>query len=380
MIYIKTMKRIFIFTFLALLSTFVYADKQWLKKPLHYVCADSVITWGYDGRDFRSIALMVDSTAQTKAMLLDRQAWHNRQHTYEQWLAQLGEHNKLGGAGLETEAGQAIAAAKWLNQAAQLYLMQGDACYMDYAERALMNAVMRTALDKTQPRGTIDKWLAASLLLGTPGWVYATSANERELYVNLYTNATTSLTLNKTRLVVDQITDMPLSGGVKFRFSNFTGDLKLKLHLRMPDWTGMRSHVPYLFVGGEPQQPTIYVNGHEVNPLVVNDKGYVVIDRTWHALDEVYIDFPLRAQTILPASTPREQLSAPLHDFAAFQYGPLVCLPQGNTTGFYFMPNRPPVVTDELNALQRPVLQGTMYRYANTPQDAAAESQTFKAE
>lgn len=374
----KRLLILYLFTLCALLPA--TAQTHWLKKPLRYLCADSVITWGYDGRDFRTIAHTTDSTAKANTIRLTKQNYKEREATLKAWTTQLAEHNVLGGAGACQDPAQALAAAKWLNQAAQLFLVQGDAAYMDYAERALFNAVMRTATDTLQPRGTLDKWLAASLLLATPGMVYATSHDERTLYVNLYTNATTSLTLRGQRFVLDQITNMPTDGGVKLRFSNFKGELKLKLYLRMPEWAGLRANTPYAYVGGETIHPTIYVNGHEVDPLTVNDNGYVVIDRTWHALDEVYIDLPLQVKTILPASLPAEKRLAPLRDHAAFQFGPLVYLPQGNTLGHYFMPNRPPQPTDRTNDLGRPILQGTMYRYAHTPQDAKAESVTFWAE
>lgn len=374
----KRLLILYLFTLSALLSA--VAHTPWLKKPLRYLCADSVITWGYDGRDFRTIAQTTDSTAQANTIRLTQRNYKEREATLQAWTSQFNEHNVLGGAGAWQEPAQALAAAKWLNQAAQLFLMQGDASYMDYAERALFNAVMRTATDSLQPRGTLDKWIAASLLRATPGMVYATSHDEKALYVNLYTNATASLTMRKQRFLLDQITNMPVDGGVKFRFSNFKGELKFQLYLRMPEWTGLRANAPYAYVGSDTIHPTIYVNGHEVNPLTVNDNGYVVIDRTWRALDEVYIDFPLQVKTILPASTPTEKRKAPLRDRAAFQLGPLVYLPQGNTQGHYFMPNHPPQPTERTNEWGRPILQGTMYRYAHTPQDAEAEGITFWAE
>lgn len=377
------MKRFFLLTTLYMLcSTLLLATHHtpWLKKPLRYICADSVMTWGYDGRDFRTLAHATDSTAQAHALQLTRQNFKNRISTLQAWTAQLPEHNVLGGAGMPQEPSQALAAAKWLNQATQLFVMQGDATYMDYAERAIFNAVMRTATDTLQPNGTIDKWLAASLLLATPGLIYATTDNEKELFVNLYTNATTSLTLHNKHFVLDQITNMPTDGGIKLRFSNFKGELSLKLHLRMPEWTGLRPNTPYAYVGGETLHPTIYVNGHEVEPLIINEKGYVVIERTWHSLDEVYIDFPLQVQTILPATLPAEKRLAPLRNQAAFQFGPLVCLPQGNTTGHYFMPARPPKLTNFFNQLGRPLLKGIMYRYTDAPQDDKAKSVDFWAE
>ena len=149
------MKQFFLF-FLIICCALLPATARtpWLKKPLRYVCADSVITWGYDGRDFRTIAHVTDSTAHAHPTRLARQNWSERESTLVAWTSQQSEHNVLGGAGAPREASQALSAAKWLNQAAQLYLMQGDASYMDYAERALFNAVMRTANDTLQLQGT----------------------------------------------------------------------------------------------------------------------------------------------------------------------------------------------------------------------------------
>lgn len=106
---------------------------------------------------------------------------------------------------------------------------------MDYAERAIFNAVMHTVNDSLEPRGTIDKLQAAQMLLCLPGMMYATS-NEGDLYVNLYANSTTRIPHQGGSFTLDQITDMPRSGSVKFRFMHMPAQgIAMTMRVRVPD-------------------------------------------------------------------------------------------------------------------------------------------------
>lgn len=357
-------------------SAIMYAGTPWLKKPLRFVEADSVITWGYDGRDFRRTAFTTDSTAQPLPTRLTRSAWNNRKIAYQRWQETFSQRNLVGGVGDAQTESQGIAAARWVEQAQSLFLMQGDAAYIDCVERALFNAVMHTAQDTTDMAGSIDRKIAAAQLLAFPAWMYATKGTT-DLYINLYANATSNIRWGDTTFSLDQITDMPVSGSVKFRFNGMGKGLRFKVHLRMPEWTGMRKNTPYVYVGGEAQQPTVYVNGHEVDPLQVDEKGYVVIDRVWRSLEEIYIDFPLHAQYVLPASTSTDHLHAPIHGRAALQWGPLVYLAGSANASQYFMPTQPVNPTDGLSRSGYPVLQGTFYNTQGVPQDAQAPAHRF---
>ena len=167
-----------------LVSACLYAGTPWLKKPLRFVEGDSVITWGYDGRDFRRTALTTSPTAQAFPIRLTRDAWNKRKATYTHWKKTADQRNLVGGVGDEQTESQGMAAARWVEQAQWLYLMQGDAAYIDCMERALFNAVMHTAQDSTELAGSIDRKIAASQLLTAPAWMYATQGTT-DLYVNL---------------------------------------------------------------------------------------------------------------------------------------------------------------------------------------------------
>lgn len=355
----------------------LHAGTPWLKKPLRFVEGDSVITWGYDGRDFRRTALTTNPTAQAFPIRLTRDARNKRKATYTHWQKTADQRNLVGGVGDEQSESQGMAAARWVEQAQWLYLMQGDAAYIDCMERALFNAVMHTAQDSTELAGSIDRKIAASQLLTAPAWMYATQGTT-DLYVNLYANATSNIRWGNTTFSLDQITDMPISGAVKFRFNGMGNKgLRFKVHLRMPEWTGMRKGTPYTYVGVEAQHPTVFVNGHEIDPLQVDDKGYVVIDRVWRSLEEIYIDFPLRAQYVLPAATPPERLQAPIQGRATLQWGPLVYFVGKAQAPQYVLPTQPVNPISTLSPSGYPVLQGTYYNTQDVPQDAAAPAQSF---
>lgn len=372
--------RAFLLLLLLIITSTLQAATPWLKRPLRYVPADSVVTWGYDGRDFRAMALAVDSSLKTKPLVLTRQLWDNRKATFEQWNEQQPRRNRVGGMGNIFTEQQALPAAKGINQAALLFLMQGKAEYMDYVERALYNAAMHTVRDTLLRRSDLDKWVAASLLNTAPGLIYATSPTHTDLYVNLYTNSLTAIQLGDLHFSLDQITDMPLSGGVKFRIMGMKGSNKLKLHFRLPEWTGMRSGTPYIYIGGETLHPTLFVNGHEMDPLPVDDDGYLVVERNWRNMDEVYINFPLQAQYVLPASTPTEKQLAPIMGNPLMQVGPVVYVPMQPYGDYYFLPKEPLLITDEFSAAGLPLLSGSMYDAKDAKQDAATEKKTFTAQ
>lgn len=369
------MKRIYSFLILLFIVNIAQAATPWLKRPLRFVCADSVITWGYDGKDFRQFALMTDSSATAFPMSLTREAWNERKQLFEKWNATASERNVVGGTGNPLTESQGFAAAKWFSQAANLFQMQGQAAYVDYMERALYNAILHTAHDTLLPRGSMDRKAAASLLMAAPGWIYATSG-KADLFVNLYTNCTSTIPLGDGTISVDQITNMPMTGGVKLRLTRLGQGKHFALHLRMPDWAGLRPSTHFAYVGGEPQQPIIYVNGHELDPLEVDDKGYVVIDRLWRNLDEVYVDFPVQAHYIKPLLTPTANLLAPIYGQAALQWGPLVYVVNASATD-YLAPSQPALPINDVSESGYPILQGKLFHTQGVPQDAEATGETF---
>ena len=280
----------------------LFAGSPWLKRPLRFVSADSVLVWGYDGRDCRNIALKCSKDAMVYPILLTQKEWKERKHIYKEWITTSRKINNVGEFDAADNDHTMYDVATALTRAMQLFRMQGDAQYADFAERTLYNAVMHTANDSTLIQGSIERQLAANLLFTMPGLIYATSP-DNDVYVNIYTNSTASIRTASMNFTLDQITNMPLSGSVKLRFNNLKPNTPLRLHLRMPDWLNMRKGCIRSFVGTDSLMPSIFVNGHEIENFKVDEKGYVTIDRTWNALDEVYFDIPLQMQRIVVNNT-----------------------------------------------------------------------------
>lgn len=372
------MKQIFLLLFFLSAGLGLQAGEPWLKRPLRFVPADSVVTWNYDGRDFREMALQADSTVRPSLRGVTRETWKQRKRLRKAWLADAPQRNVVGGRGNARREPQALSALADLTRGAQLFLMQGHAATADHYERALYNAALHTLADTSERQGTWEKMAAAQMLAELPGLMYATGG-EAELYVNLYTNAVATVHAGGARFQIDQITEMPLAGSVRLRLMALKEPVRLRFHLRMPDWTGLRPDTEFAFSGGERQVPTVYVNGHELEDGTPDERGYVVIDRTWRSMDEIYIDFPLRAQFVRRRADLPADEAAPVRDEAVWQWGPLVYYAQAPTRGCYFPTAAPPIAGSKFDEAGFPLLTGTMYRYEGTPADAAAPAVTYTA-
>ncbi len=370
-------------SFLLALSLFLVlpfvATAQWLKKPLRFVEPDSVVTWNYDGEGFKQLAQSIDSTSRPGVYRLTRNDVKRRTELLHAWNGRAAERNIVGGDGDALSDPQGLSAAAWTIQALRLFLMQGDASYMDVVERGFYNVTLRAAYNASLSSASLEKMQAARQLQSFSGMMYATSHKGDELYVNLYTNATGTVLLGKNRIGVDMITQMPLAGAVKIRFSGIAKSMPFTVRLRMPEWAGLRPNAPWRYEGADSLSTAIYVNGHEISPVKVDENGYVTINRKWKSLDEIYIDFPMQAQYVFPSSAPQRTKGQPILTASVLQYGPLVYLPNTSTRGCYFLPTQGLTMEEELSPHGFPVLRGTMYQAVGTPQDAAAPAVPFLA-
>ncbi len=346
--------------------------------PLRFVPADSVFTWAYAGQGFPMIAQSLCPGVRAAELAVPSGAADYRQKVEKLWQQVQPELNVVGGGDDELSYGQGLPAAYGFNLNGLMLLLTGRAAHADMMERSLFNAVMRTLADSTLARRPDDLRAVAETLMGVPGVVYATTADERDLYVNLYTNATANLCLQHERFALDQITDMPWSGQVKFRVSRLARPLPLRVHLRLPDWACKRRLPLTAFAYADTTAclPRVYVNGHEIEPLKADADGYVVIERTWRSLDEIYIDFPLVPQYVRRAEA---ATGATRRGALALQLGPVVYMVTTPTEGCGFVAHDALRLSPHPAPSGRQQVEGDMFRYAGTPQDAAAPRVPFLA-
>ncbi len=345
------------------------AAGPWRKKPLTFVSPDSVVTWDYSGSSFATRALSRDSTLRTPRFVLTDAVKAKREELKTMGQQMAANLNIVGGGDDERTKPQGIPAMMNMSTNAYLFLLTGRAEYMDLVERSFYNALLQTSECTWLPFRQPDRHGSFEALLAVGGTLYATEGND--LYVNLYTNCTANVSLADASFVVDQITDMPATGNVRLRFTKLHRPTPFRLHLRMPDWLVHRkpADTPYSYVDTTTALPKIYVSGFEAEGLTMDRDGYVVIDRTWQRLDEVYFEFPLTPQLLRASDAEGTSLQ---HGKVAVQCGPLVYAVEGNTKGFYFSSNDMPVATGDITEGGLPIVNVPLYRSEGTPADAAA--------
>jgi uncharacterized protein len=224
----------------------------------------------------------------------------------------------------------------------RLFLLHGDAKYVDVMERTLFNGLISgVSLDgKTffypnplESKGQHQRspWFGVAccpsnisrFLPSIPGYVYARQKDT--IYVNLFIQGTGEITLDGGRKVkLAQQTRYPWDGAVKLTVTPArTGTFAI--NVRIPGWA-RNEPVPgdlYRFLNparqGEPDdpEPVLAVNGKPV-PMTLN-KGYVRLTRTWRAGDVIDLTLPMPIRRIVANEKVQDDAGR-----VALQRGPIV--------------------------------------------------------
>jgi hypothetical protein len=219
----------------------------------------------------------------------------------------------------------------------RMFLMQGDAKYIDVLERTLYNAALSGIGMKgdrffypnpLESSGTErSPWFdcaccpsnVARFVPSVPGYAYAYKDND--IYVNLFISgdATIQAAGNKVKLV--QETEYPWKGKVDIKVEPEKSE-KFTVCVRIPGWARNEA-VPsdlYKFLTPVDDKPTLKVNGKAISPSI--EKGYAHIERQWQKGDTIELDLPMPVRRVIA----HEQVKAD-RGRVALQRGPLVfCL------------------------------------------------------
>ena len=196
----------------------------------------------------------------------------------------------------------------------RMFLLHGDAKYIDVLERTLYNGVISgVSLDggaffypnplESDGRHHREPWFGCAccpsnicrFIPSVPGYVYA--AQGKDLYVNLYMDNTMTHRLDGREVTVSQHTDYPWSGAVRITVDgNKAGAFTLRL--RIPGW--VRGEVVpsdlYTFADNRPSAYSVSLNGEPLSGELEN--GYFCITRRWKAGDEVQLDFEMEPRFV----------------------------------------------------------------------------------
>jgi uncharacterized protein len=217
----------------------------------------------------------------------------------------------------------------------RLFLLHGDAKYVDVLERTLYNGLISgVSLDgklffyqnplTSNGQQERSPWFGVACCPGNitrfmasvPGYVYAT--RENTLYINLFAGNTAEIALGKRTIKVTQATRYPWDGRVKITVDPGQPDT-FAVRVRIPGWA-RGEVVPsnlYRFIDNADEPVELSVNGQKL-PMQL-DQGYVTINREWKSGDAIELNLPMPVRRI--AANPEVAAD---RDKVALQRGPLV--------------------------------------------------------
>ncbi len=223
-----------------------------------------------------------------------------------------GENYELPSDTAYNETCAAITAAMWNHR---LFLLHGDAKYIDVLERVLYNGFLAgVSLEGNRffyPNPLAcwggyqrSEWFdcsccpvnVARFIPSIPNYLYAQS--KQGIYLNLFVPGTTQINWNSHPVQITQETTYPWDGLVKI---NVEPDqpLEFELRVRIPGWARGEVMPGGLYrYASQPAEPfTLTVNGKTVDSLP--QQGYAVIRRTWQKGDTILLDLPMKIRRVL---------------------------------------------------------------------------------
>jgi len=243
-----------------------------------------------------------------------------------------GEDYELPNKTAYCESCAAIANAMWNHR---MFLLRGDAKYIDVLERVIYNGFLSgislsgdeffypnpLASDGDYER---SPWFGCAccptnivrFMPSLPGYAYAQQGDV--LYVNLFIggNATIRMADNTVRL--EQETRYPWDGAVKIIVEP-ERSAKFAICVRIPGWA-RNEPVPsdlYRFLNESSEKVTLKVNGESVELNI--DKGFASISRRWEKGDCIELNLPMPIRRVVSHENVKDNAGR-----TAVQRGPLV--------------------------------------------------------
>ncbi|MDN3657134.1 glycoside hydrolase family 127 protein [Ferruginibacter paludis] len=267
-----------------------------------------------------------------------------------------GEAYDLPNMSAYAETCAAIASVYWNSR---MFLLHGDAKYIDVLERTLYNGLLSgmslsgNRFFYPNPLASVGQhdrssWFSCAccisnmtrFLPSVPGYVYA--QNNNDLYVNLFMSNSSNIKLASGKINIAQITNYPWSGKIELAVNPEKAG-SLTLHVRIPGWAQQQPVPGDLYNSiNTPMTVSMLINGKPFSYKV--EKGYAVIHRTWKKGDKVSLDLPMQPQKIFA----NEKVKADAGRFA-IQYGPVVYCLEGPDNKDSLVQN---IIVDKMAPLQ----------------------------
>ena len=211
----------------------------------------------------------------------------------------------------------------------RMFLLRGEAKYIDCLERTLYNGVISgMSVDggkffypnplssdgryRFNADGTLTRqpWFGCAccpsnlcrFIPSMPGYIYG--VRDRDLYVNLFAANTATIAVGGKNVTLEQTTQYPWNGDIAIKVvQNKAGQFTLKV--RIPGWVRNQVVPSDLYHYADSQQPaySIVINGQPITfdgsqPQPGSD-GYVSMTRQWKKGDVVSIHFDMPVRTVV---------------------------------------------------------------------------------
>ncbi len=204
----------------------------------------------------------------------------------------------------------------------RMFLLHGDARYIDVVERVIYNGFLSgVALSGDRffyPNplswdgeyafniGEVGRspWFKCSccpvnvvrFLPSLGGYIYA--VRDQQVYVNQFIGGSAQIDLPDGPVTIKQRTDYPWDGRINLTVQTET-PRRFALNVRIPGWVNGQP-VPgdlYRYVNPTPAAWTLSINGQTIEPTL--DKGYAIIERQWRDGDTVQLNLSMPIRHVL---------------------------------------------------------------------------------
>lgn len=250
-----------------------------------------------------------------------------------------GENYELPNETAYNETCAAISNVYWNHR---MFLLHGDAKYIDVLEKTLYNGLIsgvgmdgksffytnameiKNGHTHKEQEPARSGWFTCSccptnitrLIPSVPGYVYASQADR--VYVNLFISGEATLQLNKQSVRVVQKNNYPWQGNLSFTITPQSVK-PFEFLIRLPGWSKQQAIPSDLYVFQQPssEKPTVKVNGTAVDYTM--EKGYAILKRSWKKGDVVEVMLPMPVNRLKANERLADNIGK-----VAFQRGPLM--------------------------------------------------------
>jgi hypothetical protein len=203
----------------------------------------------------------------------------------------------------------------------RMFLLHGDAQYVDVLEKILYNGFLsgvgldgksffytnalqiHNFLHHPDMESERSGWFECSccptniarLMPSIPGYIYAQKKDS--IYANLFISGIASLQINDQKIELKQENNYPWDGNLKFTF-NTEQPINFNMLIRIPGWAqnvAIPNHL-YHFTNESTSKVLISVNGKNVDFQIQN--GYAVIKRNLKKNDQIQVVLPMEARRV----------------------------------------------------------------------------------